>query len=330
MFCPFCKAEYRAGVTRCSDCNFPLVDVVPLKDSDPNFMVLLWNGESLELLEAVCVELDKAAIPVAVPSVDVLLRDSTDRYHLKSTKTFPFVMGVRARDFAAARNILETVAQTRFPKIQLPPAAAYPRPFDERKNVAHHPRSSDAPLDATVAVYSSEDLRSVEFLEASFDVVSIPFRRMPDKTGAYETQVRPQDEVAALQVVEEIARGTSSQTAAAVQEDALLQDKPPSSHFLAWFTPIFWILIWIVATAEGSINATPLAVLLFMGGFLYWGGMFWMAHQADRYEPRSFKYYVAALIPLAFVWYYVERVMGREGLQKLPVSVRARKLPPQT
>ena len=28
-FCPNCKAEYVAGITRCSDCDLPLVDHLP-------------------------------------------------------------------------------------------------------------------------------------------------------------------------------------------------------------------------------------------------------------------------------------------------------------
>jgi len=29
MFCPRCKAEYRSGFTRCSDCDVELVDQLP-------------------------------------------------------------------------------------------------------------------------------------------------------------------------------------------------------------------------------------------------------------------------------------------------------------
>src|SRR4051812_23740361 len=34
MFCPQCKAEYRFGFTRCSDCDARLVDQVPVEPSD--------------------------------------------------------------------------------------------------------------------------------------------------------------------------------------------------------------------------------------------------------------------------------------------------------
>ena len=32
MFCPECRAEYRRGFTRCSDCNIPLVSTLPRED----------------------------------------------------------------------------------------------------------------------------------------------------------------------------------------------------------------------------------------------------------------------------------------------------------
>jgi hypothetical protein len=32
MFCPECRAEYRRGFTRCSDCDIPLVATLPRED----------------------------------------------------------------------------------------------------------------------------------------------------------------------------------------------------------------------------------------------------------------------------------------------------------
>jgi len=195
MFCPFCKAEYRAGITHCSDCSFPLVDAIPKDDSDPNFMVLLWNGESLPFLEVVCKELDRAELSVATPRVEILLRDRADRYHLKHLSTFPYALGVFKRDFAAARKILELLAEKNLPPIALPPVAAYPEPFDERTTVAH--RKGSAPLTATTTVYSSDDVRAMEFVEASLDGLDIPVRRVCLESGVYEIQVRPTSENAA-------------------------------------------------------------------------------------------------------------------------------------
>ncbi len=35
MFCPQCKAEYRVGFTRCSDCGAELVDHLPVESPSP-------------------------------------------------------------------------------------------------------------------------------------------------------------------------------------------------------------------------------------------------------------------------------------------------------
>ncbi|HWZ98048.1 MAG TPA: hypothetical protein VN025_09825 [Candidatus Dormibacteraeota bacterium] len=292
-------------------------------------MVLLWNGESLEFLEAVCAELDKAAISVATPHVDVLLRDPADRYHLKHLKTFRYVLGVSKRDFSTAREILESVAENSPTlNLPLPPTAAYPEPFDERLTAPQR-KKSDVSLDATKAVYSSDDLPSVEFLEASLDVLDIPFRRVGLESGVYEVQVCANDEAAAQQLVEEIGRGTSTQAAAAAREDALLQDEPPKSYFLAWFLPaIYWFVFYFVIVFSDNARSDGAAGLF---GFLLSVmeaisvvGSFWMVYQALRYEVRSVRYCMMALVPLTCIWYYVERYSVRKGEQRLPIAARLR------
>src|SRR5215475_6195706 len=331
MFCPFCKAEYRAGITHCSDCSFPLVDAIPKDDSDPNFMVLLWNGESLPFLEVVCKELDRAELSVATPRVEILLRDRADRYHLKHLSTFPYALGVFKRDFAAARKILELLAEKNLPPIALPPVAAYPEPFDERTTVAH--RKGSAPLIATTTVYSSDDVRAMEFVEASLDGLDIPVRRVCLESGVYEIQVRPTSENAARRVIEEIASGTSSQLAALKLEDANLQDDGPQSYFLAWFLPMTYLFLveaFAVADSTWMNGDADVVSLVLLGGIGSLLGMFWMIYQALHYEVRPFRYCVAALLPFTFVWYYVERYRLREGLQRLPVAMRVRMQPPQT
>jgi len=312
-----------------------LVDAIPKDDSDPNFMVLLWNGESLPFLEGVCKELDRAELPVATPRVKILLRDRADRYHLKHLKTFPYVLGVFKRDFAAARKILESAAEENLPAIVLPPLAAYPEPFDEHAPISRIDKST-ASLKAIVTIYSSEDLRAVEFVEASLDGLDIPFRRVCLASGVYEIQVRPADENSARHVIQEIASGTSTQTDEAEREDTLLRDEPPKSYFLLWLITLIYYPFggfFFLASPGHAISsgASQLFFLLLMLGFLLdLFGMVWMMCQAMRYEVRSFRYCVATQFPLACVWYYVERVMARKGAQKLPISARLRMQPPQT
>ena len=324
MFCPFCKAEYRAGIAQCSDCSISLVDSIPGDAFDANFMVLLWNGESLRFLEAVCEELDRAGIAVASPRVEVLLRDPVDRYHLKQLKTFPYVLGVPGRSFPAARKILEAAARNTSPAIALPPVGAYPQPYDQTAVAAR--RRSGAPLDTTTTVASSADLRFVEFLEASFEGLGIATRRIVLEGGEYEIQVRPEQEEAARQVVEEIATGTSQQAAAASLEDSILQDGTPKSYFLAWFVPATCLVVFL---AYGTVaSGSRLVVLYLLGSSLSLVGALWMIYQAICYEVRPFRYCVAALLPFTFLWYYVERYSVRKGEQRLPISARVRLRPP--
>lgn len=327
MYCPFCKAEYRNDIARCSDCSLPLVGAIPNDDSDPNFMVLLWNGESLPFLETVCAELDKATIPVGTPRVEVLLRDRADRYHLKHVKTFPYVLGVFKQDLQAARKILEAAANDFFPPVTIFPANAYPEPFDESAKLAYRSRTETV-LDATVTAFTSSDLGATEFFESSLDGLNVAFRRVCRQDGTFEVRVRPADEPAVSHVRGEIARGTSSQLEALRLEDANLRDDGPQSYFLAWFVPaayIFVLLAFDVAGPLGGRHAeSDLVTLLLLGGSATVIGMFWMVYQALRYEVQPFRYCVAALLPFTFVWYYVERYRVREGQQCLPVTVRAR------
>jgi hypothetical protein len=45
MFCPKCKAEYRADITRCPDCDEPLVaELEPSKAPGPDGPALAWRG----------------------------------------------------------------------------------------------------------------------------------------------------------------------------------------------------------------------------------------------------------------------------------------------
>jgi hypothetical protein len=62
MFCPQCKAEYRPGFTRCSDCDVDLVERLPLEAP----MKRAWFGEDRESCVYVCARLRAAGIPFNV------------------------------------------------------------------------------------------------------------------------------------------------------------------------------------------------------------------------------------------------------------------------
>ena len=60
-YCPICKAEYRAGFIRCSDCLAGLVD--SLREAEAVKAILLWEGTSLSKFDAIVAALGDANIP---------------------------------------------------------------------------------------------------------------------------------------------------------------------------------------------------------------------------------------------------------------------------
>jgi hypothetical protein len=146
--------------------------------------------------------------------------------------------------------------------------------------------------------------------------------------------VRPGEEVAARQILHEISLGVSPQADLARKEEAFLEDEPVRSYFLAWLIPAVYYFTWIfvfVALPDGKSDTRfthMIGALLVFATLLNWLGMFWMMDQAMRYEVHPLRYCVASLIPLACVWYYVERHQARKGPQRLPIAARIRQQQP--
>jgi hypothetical protein len=75
MFCPECKAEYRPGFTRCSDCDVSLVAEPPPPDNsaksepiDRRFGTVkrVWSGKDEDRCVSLCERLRQAGIPFRV------------------------------------------------------------------------------------------------------------------------------------------------------------------------------------------------------------------------------------------------------------------------
>ena len=66
MYCPLCKAEYRAGFERCSDCLIGLVST--LEEAQAAGVTLVWSGTSQSKFNQVVDALRDANVPILARS----------------------------------------------------------------------------------------------------------------------------------------------------------------------------------------------------------------------------------------------------------------------
>jgi hypothetical protein len=64
---------------------------------------------------------------------------------------------------------------------------------------------------------------------------------------------------------------------------------------------LFFFVSWVPSSTFGLIAV----MIFFMGNPI---GAYWMLYRAFRYERKPGAYIALALIPLSFIWYYLERV----------------------
>jgi hypothetical protein len=107
MFCPNCKLEYRAGFTRCSDCDVPLV--ASLSDApvhtnapqNPDAAEVLWTGTDSAI---------SSAIADALHGAEISYHEHVREVGLLPGMTQPvYLIMIHARDHNAAQTVLENV-----------------------------------------------------------------------------------------------------------------------------------------------------------------------------------------------------------------------------
>jgi predicted amidophosphoribosyltransferase len=116
MFCPSCKAEFRRGITRCSDCDIELVEAVPkVPSSDSSSggnLVLLWSGDNLALRASLLEELKAAGVPYFDrPIGNYSHKAFPNRRLVSGMSLFGFEVSVLSSDSERAKAILGRVTQ---------------------------------------------------------------------------------------------------------------------------------------------------------------------------------------------------------------------------
>jgi hypothetical protein len=154
MFCPDCKAEYRPGFTRCSDCGLDLVEHLEqtnIRSNNPELSdtpELLWTGTDAATRDRIVDALETAQIPYHE------LGDKVGS--LPGWSRQVYAVFTHARDHRAASAALEAAARHR---------ETAPEDSEEA------PRHSNAPLQDSAANEDEDDLSDVppDYVPEDFD-----------------------------------------------------------------------------------------------------------------------------------------------------------------
>jgi hypothetical protein len=240
VFCPRCNAEYRAGFTRCADCDVNLVWELPKQaiemrqtgeareyrvaggPGDPNEdpFCSFWKGNDPRIHVELCGVLDDAGIPHNT----VYRRDHL--FNLRNYAAFevgvPFSMYERAGNVIKEAYDVEDVTDVDAQEVPLLPNRAAPAlhapgnlPVSmtphEMDNFPGPPRARDAadwyPEEATVKIWSAESSEPSDFLVAALHENGIRCRLNRNGSGA-ELFVMREDETRAREIVREVVEGS--------------------------------------------------------------------------------------------------------------------------
>lgn len=214
MFCPECKAEYRQGFTRCSDCDVDLVTHLPTKvptnavrEEDRDNLTLLWTGTSREAQSALCSGLEEANIKYDHQEKDVGI--------IPGLAQPVYAVFVKQRDLDGAQFVLERVAQhfeTADPVTDSDEGHAAQQTQAEERDGDFGSVPDDIavgfnPGDATEEVWTGTDAEMVETVQVCLRENGIGYV-VEEVDNRQVVLVMPESEARAKEIVSEIVRGT--------------------------------------------------------------------------------------------------------------------------
>jgi hypothetical protein len=155
MFCPQCKAEYRAGFTQCSDCGVALVETLTAAGSaavaqetkaDSDARELFWSGYDPRIFQQFQMALHGAGIEFTEQSQAVRLG------HSKSVR--PMEIWTYLRDHSVAEKVYAELTGSGGPAEESETEAA--------EDAAAIPEDSSVPADSIVPDDITEEIRPEE------------------------------------------------------------------------------------------------------------------------------------------------------------------------
>jgi hypothetical protein len=220
MFCPDCKAEYRPGFTRCSDCGLDLVEHLEqtiIHSNNPEVSgtpELLWTGTDAATRDGIIDALEMAQIP----------------YHERGDKvgSLPgwsrqvYAIFIHARDHHAANAALEAAArrrETAHDDSDEEPAHSN-APLQESPENDDEYDASDLPTDyvpddfdpdeATAEIWSGQDVTTRDNLITCLGNIGIG-SATDESAGRLRIRVTPSSQKRAQEMIRQIVEASELQ-----------------------------------------------------------------------------------------------------------------------
>lgn len=215
MFCPDCKAEYRPGFARCSDCDVPLVehlDETDVHSNNPELSdqpELLWTGTDAQM---------RAAIVDALESAGTAYHERRDQVGaLRNWSQEVYAIFTHTRDHHAASAALEIAARHR----DSAPEDSDDDPGDSDSSLQTQPATTENdeddlsevppdyvpddfdPDEATAEVWSGRDATTTQNLVTCLSNIGIG-SATDELAGQLRIRVTPSSQKRAQQMIRQI------------------------------------------------------------------------------------------------------------------------------
>ncbi len=211
MFCPICKAEYRSGFARCSDCQVELVEklddtISPAIAQDRPGSEILWTGMDSGLRDAICEGLDDARI--------FYYKRSRDVGPLPGLTAAVYGVVVHGRDLDAAKAVLEDVRREL--AMGAPAKNSSDRGTSAVELTEPEGETSEATPDDIVSNFRPGGATAEVWVgdPESAEMVRVCLREngvgcvLADSDGKRRVRVMPEAETRAKEIIREILEGT--------------------------------------------------------------------------------------------------------------------------
>jgi hypothetical protein len=197
MFCPQCKAEYRPGFTRCSDCGLDLVNDLPdanIAGTDEDFREV-WAGDNQDRCVFFCLALKEAGISYHV--------DQNRKAVLNSDNTGKFTISVPSQSYDEAKKVIDGDVFSDS-DVELPAQDDRP-PTDVDDE--HRDWKNESPDDATVEVATETTRDAADLLVLALRENDIQSRIAIQPDGSRKIFVTLQNAARSHEIVGEVQSG---------------------------------------------------------------------------------------------------------------------------